>query len=163
MRATTVTDWDNRELIVPNKEFITSRIMNWTLSSPVTRVVIPVGIAYGSDTVRARDVLLKVARECEYVMEEPAPSAIFRNFGASSLDFELRIFIPKRDIWPEMIDEMHSRIDKAFREANIEIAFPQRDVHVRSIRDVLPVREQTQGKPSDGDDAAESGHGSGEN
>jgi potassium efflux system protein len=161
MRATTVTDWDNRELIVPNKEFITTRIMNWTLSSPVTRVVIPVGIAYGSDTARAREVLLQVARDCEYVMDEPPPSAIFRSFGTSSLDFELRVFIPKREVWPEFIDQMHARIDEAFRQAKIEIAFPQRDLHVRSIRDVLPVSQGPAGAPAD-ERVAESGQAASE-
>lgn len=135
IRATTITDWDNRELIVPNKEFVTAQITNWTLTSPVTRVVIPVGIAYGSDTSLAREVLLKVARDCEYVMDDPGPSAIFRSFGASSLDFDLRVYIPKRGLWPQMIDDMHARIDEAFRQAKIVIAFPQRDVHVRSIHE----------------------------
>jgi potassium efflux system protein len=161
MRATTVTDFDNRELVVPNKEFITSRIMNWTLSSPVTRVTIPVGIAYGSDTALAREVLLKVARECEHVLDDPAPSAIFRSFGESSLDFDLRVYIPKRDVWPEMIDQMHTRIDEAFRQAKIEIAFPQRDVHVRSIRDVLPVKRQPAPEASAGQDGVEGGPSAG--
>jgi potassium efflux system protein len=162
MRATTVTDWNNRELIVPNKEFIVSRIINWTLSSPVTRVDIPIGIAYGSDTALAREVLLKVARECKYVMDEPAPSAIFRDFGASSLDFELRVFIPNREIWPEMIDEMHARIDEAFRQAKIVIAFPQRDVHVQSIRDVLPVNRPPAIDTESGSHVAEGGRVVGE-
>ena len=100
MRATTITDWDNRELLVPNREFITGQVVNWTLSSPVTRVVIPVGIAYGSDTALARRLLLQVAQECQYVMDDPAPDALFRNFGESSLDFHLRVYIAQRSVWP---------------------------------------------------------------
>ncbi|MHC5108957.1 MAG: mechanosensitive ion channel domain-containing protein [Planctomycetota bacterium] len=157
IRATTITDWDNRELIVPNKEFITTSITNWTLSSPVTRVVIPVGIAYGSDTSLARELLLKVARDCEYVMDEPEPSAIFRSFGASSLDFDLRVYIPKRGHWPHMIDDMHSRIDEAFRKAKIEIAFPQQDVHVRTIQDALPVTHHNGPDGTASHDALEAG------
>ena len=148
MRATTITDWDRRELLVPNKEFITSQLINWTLSDPITRVVIPVGIAYGSDTQKARDLLLQVAQNSPLVLDDPKPQAIFRRFGESSLDFELRVFIPDRDRWPKLMHEMHTIIDRAFRAANIEIAFPQHDIHVRSIRDVLPVENRTP-KPTD--------------
>jgi potassium efflux system protein len=148
MRATAVTDWNRRELIVPNKTFVTSQIINWTHSDPITRVDVPVGIAYGSNTKLARDLLLKSARECDLVLHEPAPGAIFRGFGDSALDFELRVFIPNRDIWPQMIDELHTRIDDEFRQAGIEIAFPQRDVHVRSVQDVLPIIQGEQRQPS---------------
>jgi potassium-dependent mechanosensitive channel len=142
MRATTITDWDRRELLVPNKEFITSQLINWTLSDPITRVVIPVGIAYGSDTEKARDLLLQTAQESAFVLKEPKPQAIFRRFGESSLDFELRVFIRDREYWPKLIHEVHTKIDQAFRQANIEIAFPQQDIHVRSIHDFLPVENR---------------------
>jgi potassium efflux system protein len=123
IRATTITDWDRRELIVPNKQFVTGQVMNWTLSDPITRVVIPVGIAHGSDTKLARDLLLKVARDCPLVMGNPHPTAIFKAFGESALSFELRVFIATRDVWPELIDELHTAIDNEFRKAGIEIAF----------------------------------------
>ncbi|MBN1844842.1 MAG: mechanosensitive ion channel [Sedimentisphaerales bacterium] len=147
MRATTITDWDRRELLVPNREFITNQLINWTLSDPITRVVIPVGIAYGSDTQKARDLLLQIARESPLIMNDPKPQAIFRRFGESALDFELRVFIADRDRWPKLIHEMHTKIDQAFRAANIEIAFPQRDVHIRSIRDILPIRQEQAAAP----------------
>ncbi|MEO0478886.1 MAG: mechanosensitive ion channel domain-containing protein [Planctomycetota bacterium] len=132
MRSTTILDWDRRELLIPNKEFITGTVVNWTLSDPVTRVIIPVGIAYGSDTKLARKLLLQVAKENSLVLNDPKPTAIFRSFGASSLDFDLRVFMQDRDLWPALVDQLHSAIDDAFREANIEIAFPQRDLHIRS-------------------------------
>lgn len=132
MRATTILDWDRKESLIPNKEFITGSIVNWTLSDPVTRVVIPVGIAYGSDTELARRLLLEVAHANELVMVEPKPVAIFKSFGDSTLDFQLRVFIESRDVWPEMVDRLHSEIDAAFRKAKVEIAFPQRDIHIRS-------------------------------
>jgi len=144
MRATTVTDFNRRELIVPNKEFITGQIVNWTLSDPVTRVVVPVGIAYGSDTRLARDLLLKTARECPHVMDDPVPAALFKGFGNSTLDFELRVFIPNRDVWADMIHELHTRIDDEFRRAGIEIAFPQQDVHIRSVPKGLSVGDGEQ-------------------
>ena len=133
MRATTILDWDRREYLVPNKEFITGNVINWTLSDPVTRVILPVGIAYGSDTKKARSLLLEAARKSKLVLDDPPPSAIFRRFGESSLDFELRVFMASRDLWPEVMDKLHTRIDDAFRAAKIEIAFPQRDLHLRSM------------------------------
>jgi potassium efflux system protein len=132
MRATTILDWNRRELLVPNKEFITGNVINWTLSDPVTRIVIPVGIAYGSDTRLAHKLLLKAARDCALVLSDPAPMAIFRSFGESSLDFELRVFLSDRDMWPEVTDQMHVGIDDEFRAAGIEISFPQRDLHIRT-------------------------------
>jgi len=134
MRATTILDWDRREFLVPNKEFITGSVINWTLSDPVTRIVIPVGIAYGSDTKKARRLLLKIAKDHPLVVDDPPPTAIFRAFGESSLDFQLRVFFANRDLWPELTDRLHSEIDDAFRKAGIEIAFPQRDLHLRSAQ-----------------------------
>ncbi len=132
MRATLITDWDRREHLVPNKEFITGSLINWTLTDPVSRIVVPVGVAYGSDTKLVHELLLRCAKESDQVLAEPAPTAIFRRFGESSLDFELRIFIPHRDRWPHVTNEIHMSIDAAFRAAGIEIAFPQRDVHIRT-------------------------------
>jgi potassium efflux system protein len=141
MRATTILDWDRREMLVPNKEFITSSVINWTLSDPTTRMTIPVGIAYGSDTKRARELLMKVATENALVMNDPKPSAIFCGFGESSLDFRLRVFMSNRDLWPELIDKLHSQIDDAFRAEGVEIAFPQRDLHLRSAAGLRDLRE----------------------
>ncbi len=132
MRSTTIIDWDRRELLVPNKEFITASLINWTLSDPVTRIIVKVGIAYGSDVDLARKLLLEAARLAPGVLDEPKPNAVFLCFGESSLDFELRVFIPDRNQWAPITDEVHTQIDRLFREADIEIAFPQRDVHVRS-------------------------------
>ena len=78
MRATTITDWDRKELIIPNKEFITGRVLNWTLTDPVNRVVIKVGIAYGSDTQRAAEILRKIAHEHPHVLDDPPPGVIVR-------------------------------------------------------------------------------------
>lgn len=140
MRATTVTRWDRKELIIPNKEFITGRVTNWTLSDPVNRLTIPVGVSYGSDPVQVREILLAVAGACPLVLETPKPKAIFRAFGASSLDFELRVFINDFDIWPRLMNELHTGILAAFRSAGVEIPFPQQDLHVKSadvIREVF--------------------------
>jgi potassium efflux system protein len=133
IRATTITDWNRKELIVPNKEFVTGKFINWTLSDPITRIVIPVGVAYGSDTGLALELLLKVATECTHIMEKPRPKAIFKSFGDNALQLELRAFIPTVDSWGDAMNELHTGIDQEFRKAGIEIAFPQRDIHIRSI------------------------------
>lgn len=133
MRATTITDWDNRELLVPNKQFITASLVNWTLSDPVTRIVVPVGVAYGSDVRLAESILIRVAGETANVLSDPSPSVVFREFGDSSLQLNLRVYVPHRDNWPQVVHALHLAIDDSFREAGIEIAFPQRDLHVRSF------------------------------
>ncbi|MCA8974072.1 MAG: mechanosensitive ion channel [Planctomycetes bacterium] len=133
MRATTIIDFDRKEMIVPNKEFVTSRLINWTLTDTITRVVVTVGIAYGSDTELARKILLQLAADEELALDDPAPSVVFREFGASSLDFDLRVFIANRDHWPQIVNNLHSAIDREFRTAHIEIAFPQRDLHIRTF------------------------------
>lgn len=149
MRATTITDWDMRELIVPNKNFITNRVINWTLSDPTTRVIIPVGIAYGSDTALAAELLLKIAQENPDVVGDPEPHVLFKEFGASSLNFELRVYLATRNVWIELVHSLHMTIDQEFRKAGIEIAFPQRDLHVRSVK--APLRVELQRSPGRSD------------
>ncbi len=144
IRATTVTDWDRKELIVPNKAFITDRLINWTLSDKVIRVVVPVGIAYGSDTQKAHRVLLEVAQANKSVLKDPLPTVLFRGFGDSTLDFELRAFVEQTrpQGWLAVSSELHMAIDQAFRENSIEIAFPQRDLHVKSLEPRVLVSRQ---------------------
>ena len=139
MRATHIIDWDRKELIVPNKEFVTGQLVNWTLSDSILRLTIPVGIAYGSDTEKAVRVLYLVAREHPLVLEDPSPQVMFGEFGDSSLNFELRVYCPSVDVRYQLRHELHMAIDKALREAGIVIAFPQRDIHVRTISDELPI------------------------
>lgn len=131
-RATIITDWDRKELIVPNKEFVTGQLVNWTLSDNIIRIVIPVGIAYGSNTKRAMDTLYAVAEQQPDVMKDPAPQVLFLGFGDSALNFELRVFCPQIDALMRIRHDLHFAIDNAFREAGIEIAFPQHDLHIRS-------------------------------
>jgi potassium efflux system protein len=127
--ATTVTDWNNRELVIPNKEFITGRVINWTLSERVIRLDVPVGIAYGSDTLKAEEILVRVGRENELTHDDPPPRAVFLGFGASSLDFALHVWVNMEDLLKAR-HELHRAIDDAFRETGITIAFPQLDVHM---------------------------------
>ena len=138
MRATTIINWERKELVVPNKTFITGQLLNWTLSDQVTRLLIEVGVAYGSDTERARRLLLDVAREHPLVVEHPAPRATFDAFGDSALNLTLRCFTSNVEARLETIHELHSAVDEKFRAAGIEIAFPQRDLHLRSVDASIP-------------------------
>jgi potassium efflux system protein len=139
MRATTIVDWDRKELIVPNKEFITGQLINWTLSDQTLRLVIPVGVAYGSDTELVEKLLLEVARGYEHVVADPPPTVMFSAFGESSLDFQLRVFIGQFDHLWRTRHALCMAIDKAFRTAGVEISFPQRDLHLRSIASPIEI------------------------
>lgn len=138
MRATTLRDWDRREMVIPNREIITTKLINWTLSDPVTREIIQVGVAYGSNTQLTHDTLMRVATQCRWVLTDPAPRVLFRRFGESTLHFELRVFIATRDYWPDLIHDLNMNIERALGEAGIEIAFPQRDLHIRSADGLRP-------------------------
>ena len=133
IRATTIIDWDRKELIVPNKEFITGRLVNWSLTDNITRIKIPVGIAYGSDTKLAERLLLSAARSNPMVLENPEPQAVFLGFGDNSLSFEVRVFISGINDWIPMLHKLNQTIDEEFRKANVTISFPQRDVHLDQI------------------------------
>jgi potassium efflux system protein len=133
IRATSITNWDRKEYVVPNKEFITGRLLNWTLSDQVNRIVIKVGVAYGSDTERARELLLKAAHEHPLVLDDPPSLATFEGFGDNSLDLVLRTYLASMENRLEVIHQLHTAIDQSFRQAGIEIAFPQRDLHIRSV------------------------------
>lgn len=137
IRATSITNWDRKEYVVPNKEFITGRLLNWTLSDKTNRIVVSIGIAYGSNTELARELLLKVANEHPMVLAEPPSVATLEGFGDNALNFTLRAFLPTMDHRLQVIHELHTGIDKAFREAKIEIAFPQRDLHIRTTPQAL--------------------------
>ncbi len=151
IRATTITGFDRRELIVPNKKFITEDVMNWTLTDDVNRVEIEVGVAYGSDTKLARELLLKVARRNPFVLTDPEPLATFDRFADSSLNFTMRCFLPDLENRLQVINDLHMEIDREFRQANIEIAFPQQDLHVRSVD--VPIRNLLRGERSKKDAA----------
>jgi potassium efflux system protein len=121
IRATTIGDSDRKEYIVPNKEFITGRTLNWTLSDTINRIVINVGIAYGSDTELARDLLLKAAHDHPAVLRDPEPSASFEEFGDSSLKLVLRCFLPNLTERTRVIHELHTSINRSFAAHGIEI------------------------------------------
>lgn len=132
IRATTLLDFDKKEVIVPNKAFVTERIVNWALTSSMTRLVINVGVAYGSDLELTRRLLLQAAAENEKVLKDPAPAAYFLTFGASTLDHELRVYVGQISDRTRTIDALNRRINELFAEHNIDIAFNQLDVFIKN-------------------------------
>ena len=132
IRATTITDWDRKEIIVPNKSFITEQVINWTLTDPITRIVVKVGISYGSDVELAHKVIAETLSTLPAVLDDPAPKVYFTEFGDSSLEFTLHAYLPQLSDRLPTIDEIHRAVFNALRENGIEIPFPQRDLHIRS-------------------------------
>lgn len=132
-RATTLVDWDNKEVVIPNKTFITDRLINWTLSDTRTRIIIKVGVAYGSDIELVHRLLRQAASEQPAVLKEPAPASWFLAFGPSSLDFELRLFVDALADRMPTTNGLNTRIAQLFAEHGVEIAFPQIDLHVRHL------------------------------
>ena len=138
VRSTEIETWDRSDVIVPNSEFISSQVTNWTLTNAFGRVIVQVGVAYGSDTQKVKQILLDIAEHHPQVIQKnnffqvPEPTVLFQAFGSSSLDFELRCFV--RDVRKRLItrSEINFEIDRQFRENDIEIPFPQRDLHIRS-------------------------------
>jgi len=132
IRATTIINWDKQELLVPNKEFITGRLINWTLSDKMNRIVINVGVAYGTDVAKAMEVMFQAAQETEHVLEDPKPVVSFEGFGDNALNLVLRAYLGSLDYRLATITALHQAINRKLLEAGIDIAFPQRDVHLRT-------------------------------
>jgi small-conductance mechanosensitive channel len=134
IRSTQIQTFDRSDVIVPNSELISGQVTNWMFRDLIGRVVVPVGVAYGSDTKKVEQILLDIAyRQDEVIIKSPVlnkPWVLFREFGDSSLNFELRCFIRNVDQRLNVISAINFEIDQAFREAGIEIPFPQRDVHL---------------------------------
>jgi potassium efflux system protein len=130
MRSTTITNWDRHEYIVPNKDFITGRVLNWTLSNSINRIVINVRIPAASDPELARKVLLGVAADHPLITDDPAPLANLEQFGDGTLNFVLRCYLPDIQNRLSTIHEMHSAIHKALSDTGIPIAAPAQDIRI---------------------------------
>jgi potassium efflux system protein len=134
IRATTITDWDRKEVVIPNKTFITNQLINWSLSDAITRVVFTVGVAYGSDTGLAERLLLEVAHDNPRVLPDPEPRAYFKAFADSSLLIDLWVYVSTLADRIPVTDELNRAINDSFRQHGIEIAFPQLDVHLHRVK-----------------------------
>jgi len=132
IRATTLIDFDRKEILVPNKVFVTERLINWSLSDTVTRIILKVGFAYGSDLQKCRDILLQAAKKNGRVLRDPEPVVLFMGFGASTLDHELRVHVDNINDRLAATDEINRHIDAMCNEHGVEIAFSQLDIHIRN-------------------------------
>jgi small-conductance mechanosensitive channel len=138
IRSTRILTFDRSDVIVPNSELISNQVTNFMLGDIRGRALIRVGVAYGSDTEKVRYILTQVAEENELVVKDgtsPKPMVLFRGFGDSSLDFELRVHLYDVDRRLSTISNINFAIDRAFRDEGIEIPFPQRDVHLKTVPD----------------------------
>ncbi|TNF56335.1 mechanosensitive ion channel, partial [bacterium] len=154
LRSTVIQTFEQADVIIPNADLVTNQVTNWTLSDRKARLAIRVGVAYGSDVPLVIETLIACAGENKLIAKSPAPQVLFLRFGESSLDFELRAWAGDVDNRLRVASELHQEIDRRFREANIEIAFPQRDLHVRSIDNSAMLRtkedsESLRGEPYD--------------
>jgi potassium efflux system protein len=139
IRATTIRDWDQRELLVPNKEFVTGRLLNWSLSDAVTRLHLKVGVAYGTDMKQALDVVRRAVEEHPVVLRDPEPIITFDDFGDNSLLITVRFYLDGLERRLVTTSELRMAINDRFNELGIVVAFPQRDVHL-DASEPIPVR-----------------------
>jgi potassium efflux system protein len=130
IRATTIRDFDNRELLVPNKEFITQQLLNWSLSDQITRWVMEVGVAYGTDLDKAMGLVSEAVQAHPLVLEDPAPLITFEQFGDSSLVIKARFFLDQLDQRLRVSSAVMLDVNRRFNEAGIVVSFPQRDIHL---------------------------------
>ncbi|HBJ38080.1 MAG TPA: potassium transporter, partial [Planctomycetaceae bacterium] len=133
MRATIVTNWDRQELIIPNKTLITERLINWTLTDSTNRLELHIGVAYETDTRVACRLLEEICAQHEHILVDPKPVIVFEGFGDSTLKIVIRCFLSRLDLRLPTLHELNTTINERFKEAGIEIAFPQQDLHIRSI------------------------------
>jgi len=130
-RSTVVQTYDNASLIIPNSDFISSQVINWSFKDPRVRRTIAIGVAYGTDPVLVRETLLEIAEQHPQVLKYPKYDVLFFDFGDSALIFHLRFWSTLNDFL-QVETDIRFEIDKHFRERKIEIPFPQRDIHIRS-------------------------------
>lgn len=140
IRATTIQNLDNQTVIIPNKEFIAGQVTNWTLGDSYVRVIAPVGVAYGSDMELVKRLLTEVLSNHPKVLRYPSPQVLFCGFGESSLDWQIWFFVPSPRDRFAITNDVLLQIDHAFRENNVHIPFPQRDLHLRSAETAVLLR-----------------------
>ena len=133
IRATTITDFDRKDIIVPNKTFITGQLINWSLTDTITRVTLKLGVDYGSDLDLVKELLLKAAQDNPRVLKDPAPHVYFLNFGESTLDHELRMHVRDLGDRNPVIDEVNRFINREFKNQHINISFRQMEVYLKNL------------------------------
>jgi small-conductance mechanosensitive channel len=133
-------------VIVPNASLISNDVINWTLSDQMRRLTIQVGVAYGTEPSRVLELLRQVPTQYSSILREPAPLALFNGFGDSALNFELRFWISDITQVLALRSDVTTAVNNALVAAGIEIPFPQRDLHLRSVD--APAAEQLRSSPN---------------
>jgi len=157
IRATIIETWDRSELIVPNGDLLWARVTNWTHTTGLNRVIVGIGVAYGSDVEKVMEILKEVADNHQEVSRDPEPVVLFMGFGDSSLDFEIRCYLPSVDMRLKVASELRVAVYRALAENDITIPFPQRDVWIRSIEDKLVIKGAEKNKGPEDESSPPSG------
>jgi len=145
VRSTVVQTFDNASVIIPNSEFISQQVTNWSFKDKRMRRNLDIGVAYGSDVALVQETLLEIACETPGVLKYPRPDVIFVDHADSALIFRLRIWVDVDDYWT-VASRIRCDIDRRFRELAIEIAFPQRDLHIRTLpKEIVPAAVAPEG------------------
>ncbi len=143
VRSTEIETFDRSSIIVPNSELISSTVTNWTHKNRLGRITVPVGVSYGSDPEQVKEILLKCAGDHPLVVSYPEPFVTWMDFGASSLDFEIRAYLADISQGLTVRTELRFAIFKAFAEAGVEIPFPQQDIYVKSLPAGFETKKET--------------------
>ena len=148
IRSSTVRTFQGSEVIVPNADLISLQVINWTLSDQLRRIEIPVSVSYGADPDHVLEVLSRIAENEPEVLLTPNSHGLFRGFGESALEFELRAWTDNFDQFLRVKSNLCVGIVAAFRAEGIQIPFPQRDLHLRSVASGLSTPQESSGDPA---------------
>jgi potassium efflux system protein len=139
MRATTVMNFDQQELVIPNKDLVTGRLLNWTLSDSTNRMIIDVGVAYGTDTTQACQILREICLNHPNVLKTPEPTAFFEIIGDSTLQLKVRLFLASLDLRLPTRHDLLTSIHQRFAQEKIPMAYPTRELHIKSVPKEWPL------------------------
>ncbi|SQH75107.1 protein of unknown function, might be Transporter [Shewanella benthica] len=134
IRATTIIDWNRKEIIIPNKAFITEQLINWSLSDPITRVIVYISVARDSDPARVEAALYQAVKACDDALESPEPEVWFAGFGKHTQDYEIRAYAKDMNTrWP-LRHKLHKAISKKLQENQLKLAYSQLEVHINNMQ-----------------------------